>query len=193
MTTKTNVAIFVSGKGSNALKIIQHFKSSSCVKIGLVLSNNEGALALEKARNLGVETVVFDNQSLIKKSFVLNFLIHKKIQFIVLAGFLRQIPAELVQYYATKMVNIHPSLLPKSGGTGMFGMRVHEAVIKNQEKESGITIHYVSELYDKGAIIFQKKISVEKEDNSNTLAKKVQCLEHHYFPITLQKLLCNDV
>ena len=111
----------------------------------------------------------------------------------MLAGFLRQIPLEIVQYYHLKMINIHPSLLPKYGGKGMYGNYVHEAVIEAQEKESGITIHYVSELYDQGSIILQEKLTVDKEDTSETLAQKVQQLEHQYYPVTIKKLLCNGL
>ncbi len=186
---KRKIAILVSGTGSNAVNIIEYFEKSSVADVMLVISNKPDALAVRKAQNKGVKTVVFNNESFKKNGEVLDYLKSVPIDFIVLAGFLVKIPSDIIHAYPKKIVNLHPSLLPKYGGEGMYGMRVHRAVIEAQESESGISIHFVNEVYDEGAIIFQAKVSVEKEDDVEVLAKKIQQLEHYFFPKIIDEVI----
>lgn len=187
--TKHRLAILISGSGTNALNIIEYFDNNNGVEIALLISNKKESLALQKAKKKGVETVVFNNQSFKKNAKVLTVLHSHSIDFIVLAGFLLKIPLNIIKAFPDKIINIHPSLLPKFGGKGMYGQYVHEAVIQAKEEESGISIHYVNEEYDEGGIIFQSKISVNENDSSFSLAKKIQSLEHKYFPIIIEKVL----
>lgn len=191
--TEINVAIFISGYGSNALNIIEYFDKKSSINIALLLSNNNQSFAIEKAKEKGVETVVFNNDSFKNNDLLLHYLLSKQIDFIVLAGFLKLIPENITHHFAEKMINIHPSLLPKYGGKGMYGKQVHLAVLENKEIESGITIHYVNEEYDDGHIIFQKKVSIEHGDDVVTLTKKIQQLEHKYYPKIIEKVITSIV
>ncbi|MCX7986693.1 MAG: phosphoribosylglycinamide formyltransferase [Bacteroidales bacterium] len=184
-----NVAIFASGSGSNAQAIIEYFRKKGKDPVKLILSNNPNAYVLERAKQLGVESFVFSREDLYNKPTVLEVLKAKKIDFIVLAGFLWLIPASLLEEYRGKIVNIHPALLPKYGGKGMYGMRVHEAVIANKEKETGITIHWVDEKYDHGDIILQVSCSINPTDSPEQVAAKVHELEHYYYPIEIEKLI----
>ncbi len=186
---KHKVAILVSGTGSNAVNIIEYFEKSSVAEVVLVISNKAEALAVGKAQNKGVKAVVFNNESFKKNGVVLNCLRSVAIDFIVLAGFLMRVPSDIIHAYPNKIVNLHPSLLPKYGGKGMYGMRVHSAVVEAQESESGISIHFVNEEYDEGAIIFQAKVSVEKGDSVKVLAQKVQQLEHRFFPKVIEQVI----
>ena len=186
---KHKIAILVSGTGSNAINIIEYFEKSSVADVMLVISNKTDALAVEKAQNRGVKTVVFNNESFKKNGEVLDYLKSVHIDFIILAGFLVKIPSDIIHAYPRKIVNLHPSLLPKYGGKGMYGKRVHRAVIEAQESESGISIHFVNEEYDEGAIIFQAKVSVEKGDCVEVLAKKIQHLEHCFFPKVIEEVI----
>ena len=179
---KNNLVIFASGAGSNALKIIEYFKSDSSTEVKLIVTNNKNAGVINHAQNHGIEWVFADNQSMADPTYLTNLLLDRNITFIVLAGYLRKIPAELVSLFPNRIVNIHPALLPKYGGKGMYGDKVHESVLANHEKESGITIHYVNAQYDEGAIIAQYKCSVEKDDTIDTLASKIHALEHQHFP-----------
>ena len=187
--SKHKVAILVSGTGTNAINIIEYFEKISVADVVLIISNKTDALALEKAQNKGVKTVVFNNESFKKNGTVLDYLMSQSIDFIVLAGFLIKIPNEIIHAYPNKIVNLHPSLLPKYGGKGMYGKRVHKAVIENQESESGISIHFVNEEYDEGTIIFQAKVSVEKGDSVEVLAQKIQQLEHRFFPKVIEQVI----
>ena len=191
--SKHKVAILVSGTGTNAINIIEYFEKISVADVVLVISNKTDALALEKAQNKGVKTVVFNNESFKKNGTVLDYLMSQSIDFIVLAGFLIKIPNEIIHAYPNKIVNLHPSLLPKYGGKGMYGKRVHKAVIENQESESGISIHFVNEEYDEGTIIFQAKVSVEKGDSVEVLAQKIQQLEHHFFPRVIEQVISKSL
>ncbi len=175
-----NVAIFASGGGSNAQQIINYF-SSSPVKIALVVCNKPGAGVLQVAAKAGIPSLLIEKEQFFDGDNYLPELQQQKIDFIVLAGFLWKLPEALIKAYPKKILNIHPALLPKYGGNGMYGRHVHEAVIHNKEKQSGITIHYVDELYDHGEIIFQATCAVEKNDTAETLARKVQELEHGYY------------
>lgn len=176
------IAIFASGKGSNTEHLINYFKEkNSTVEVGVVICNNPNAAVISLAKKLEVEVEVFDNKAIKEGEGLLEKLHEKKIDFIVLAGFLRKIPVNVISAYEHKIVNIHPSLLPKYGGKGMFGQNVHKAVILNKESESGISIHIVNEYFDKGELIFQAKCNVEKEETVESLALKIQELEHNNF------------
>ncbi len=179
-----NIAIFASSAGSNAQQIIDHFAGSDRARVALLLSNNPQAYALERARAAGVEAVVFDRAQLASGQ-VLRLLEERGIDYVVLAGFLWLMPSELVAAYRGRIVNIHPALLPAYGGKGMYGDRVHEAVIAAGEKESGITIHAVNEHYDQGDILAQYKVAVTPDDTPETLAAKIHALEHAHFPIVI--------
>ncbi|WP_291727301.1 phosphoribosylglycinamide formyltransferase [Bernardetia sp.] len=184
------IAIFASGNGSNAAKIIEHFKLQKDVSF-VVLSNNPNAFVIERAKRLGVEVAVFEKDELYKTGSVLNFLKCKEIDLIVLAGFMWLIPSNFVENFPDNIVNIHPALLPKYGGKGMYGDNVHKAVIKNKESQSGITIHLVNENYDEGQIIFQEKVNIDPKDNYETLAQKIHALEHLYYPLIIEELVGN--
>ena len=145
------------------------------------------------AQNKGVRTIVFNNESFKKNGKVLDYLRSQSIDFIVLAGFLMKIPNDIIHAYPNKIVNLHPSLLPKYGGKGMYGKYVHRAVIEAQESESGISIHFVNEEYDEGAIIFQAKVSVEKGDSVEVLAQKIQQLEHRFFPKVIEQVISKSL
>jgi len=183
------IAILVSGTGTNAINIIEYFEKNSVADVTLVVSNKTDALAVEKAQKKGVKTIVFNNESFKKNSKVLDYLRSESIDFIVLAGFLMRIPNDIIHAYPYKIVNLHPSLLPKFGGKGMYGNHVHKSVIEAKEFESGISIHFVNEEYDKGTIIFQAKVSVEKEDSVEVLAQKIQQLEHRFFPKVIEQVI----
>jgi phosphoribosylglycinamide formyltransferase-1 len=184
-----NIAIFASGSGTNAENIIRYFSNNKSAKVSLVLSNKREAYVLKRAATLNVRSVFFDRKELYEKEKVLRYLSMYKIDFIVLAGFLWLIPENILEIYEKRIVNIHPALLPKYGGKGMYGERVHEAVIANHDKVSGITIHYVNKLYDKGDIIFQTRCKVTPEDTPDTLAAKVHELEYKYFPVIIEELV----
>ena len=187
------IAILVSGAGTNAINIIEYFEKNSVADVTLVISNKTDALAVEKAQNKGVRTIVFNNESFKKNGKVLDYLRSQSIDFIVLAGFLMKIPNDVIHAYPNKIVNLHPSLLPKYGGKGMYGKYVHRAVIEAQESESGISIHFVNEEYDEGAIIFQAKVSVEKGDSVEVLAQKIQQLEHRFFPKVIEQVISKSL
>lgn len=187
------IAILVSGTGTNAINIIEYFEKNSVADVALVVSNKTDALAVEKAQNKGVKTIVFNNESFKKNSLVLNYLKSESIDFIVLAGFLMKVPNDIIYAYPNKIVNLHPSLLPKYGGKGMYGNHVHRAVIEAQESESGISIHFVNEEYDEGAIIFQAKVSVEKKDSVEVLAQKIRQLEHRFFPKIVEQVISKSL
>ena len=191
--SKHKIAILVSGTGTNAINIIEYFEKNSVAEVVLVISNKTDALAVEKAQNKGVKTVVFNNESFKKNGVVLDYLMSQSIDFIVLAGFLIKISNDIIRAYPNKIVNLHPSLLPKYGGKGMYGKRVHRAVIEAQESESGISIHFVNKEYDEGAIIFQAKVSVEKGDSVEVLTKKIQKLEHRFFPKVIEQVINNSL
>ena len=194
-----NIAIFASGAGSNAAVIIKNlstFIGSNKVSIALILTNNENAGVINIAKTNNIPFVVMDFKSVdlqnISSSY-LTILAQYNIDFIVLAGYLKKIPVELVQEFPQKIVNIHPALLPAYGGKGMYGMRVHEAVIAAKEKKSGITIHYVDEVYDHGKIIFQATCNLEEGETVETLAKKINVLEHKHYSEEISKILLSQI
>jgi phosphoribosylglycinamide formyltransferase-1 len=183
-----NIAIFASGSGTNAENIIQYFENKPNTEVQLVLSNNSEAGVLERAQKHGVQVFTFSKPDLYEKDIVLNKLGQENTDLIVLAGFLWLIPPPLIEKYAPYIVNIHPALLPKYGGKGMYGRHVHEAVLSNNESESGITIHHVNEQYDDGDIIFQKKCKVKPQDTPGTLAERIKKLEHKHYPRVIEQL-----
>ncbi len=184
-----NIAIFASGEGTNAQTIIDFFKSSKSIKIALVVSNKSMANVLNRAKNNQIPTLVIDKHSFCETNEVIAVLKNANIDLIVLAGFLWMIPENLINAFPNKIVNIHPALLPKFGGKGMYGMNVHKAVIDAKEKESGISIHFVNEHYDEGKIIAQYKCEVKENDTAEDLAKKIHQLEYTFFPKTIEGLL----
>jgi phosphoribosylglycinamide formyltransferase 1 len=184
-----NIAIFASGNGTNAENIIKYFENHPNIRVCLVLSNKKDAFVLERAKKLKVNTKVFSKQEFFDSSSVDDILEKHKINFIALAGFLLLIPERLLIRYKGRIVNIHPALLPKYGGTGMYGMRVHEAVSASHEKESGITIHLVDPVYDHGQIIFQEKFKIEENETAEQIAHKVHKLEYEFYPKVIEKLI----
>ena len=182
-----NIAIFASGSGSNAENIINHFKGSDLAKVDLLLCNRPDAFALTRAKNLGVDTLIFGREDFYNSDVIINELARRGIDYIVLAGFLWLVPDSLTKKYEGRIVNIHPALLPKFGGKGMYGDRVHKAVIEAGEKESGITIHLVNSIYDSGDIIFQAKTPVTPEDDYKSLAAKIHELEGEHFPRIIEQ------
>ena len=184
------IAIFASGSGTNAENIITYFQKNTKAKVVLVLSNNPKALVLERASKLGVQNRVFNKQQLNDSKWAIENL--KNLDLIVLAGFLWKFPEHLLENYKNKVVNVHPALLPKHGGKGMYGMHVHNAVVENKEVESGITIHYVNEHYDEGAIIFQAKCAVNNTDTPSDVAAKIHQLEMTHFPEVVQQILSEN-
>lgn len=184
-----NIAIFASGGGSNALKIIEHFDGHPFIKVALIVSNKQDAGVLDIAQNKGIPTLIIQRATFYNTAALLTNLEEYAIDFIVLAGFLWLIPAYLTARFDHKMVNIHPALLPKYGGKGMYGMHVHEAVHAAQEPESGITIHYVNDHYDEGNIIFSATTPLLPTDTPKDIARKVLALEHLHFPVVIEQLL----
>jgi len=184
-----NIAIFASGTGSNARKIIEHFKNSPSVRVALVVSNKKDAGVLDIAREHGIPTQVIDRKMFYETEELLGILKNHSIEFIVLAGFLWLVPTYLVRAFPKKMVNIHPALLPKFGGKGMYGKHVHEAIKSANETETGITIHLVNEHYDEGDIVFQTRCPVLPDDSPDDIARRVLQLEHRHFPTIIAQLL----
>jgi len=184
------IAIFASGSGTNAQNIIEYFRNSREVIVDSLWSNNEEAYALIRAEKLGIETFTFDRDELYHSIEVLDTLTDRKVDMIVLAGFLWLLPTSLTEEFLT--INIHPALLPKYGGKGMYGKYVHEAVINNKEKESGITIHLVNEKYDSGDILFQASCKVESGDTPESLAAKVHKLEYEHYPKVIEEILLKE-
>ncbi len=199
----TQIAIFASGAGSNAQKIIDHFTSPPTplhfvergasiipkIAVVLIVSNNPEAGVLQIAAKENIPSIIIEKDRFFRDDAYIKELMEKKIDWIVLAGFLWKIPDSLIKTFRDKIINIHPALLPKFGGKGMYGQAVHEAVIAAKEKESGITIHYVDELYDHGKIIFQAKCPVLEYDTAESLAQRIHTLEHEHYPLVIENLL----
>ena len=184
------IAIFASGSGTNAQKIIEHFLTSKEVVVDSLWSNNENAYALIRAEKLGIETITFDSDEFYRSNEILDRLYDHRIDMIVLAGFLWLVPRNLTELFT--VVNIHPALLPKYGGKGMYGANVHKAVLASKDKESGITIHQVNQDYDKGKIIFQATCPIVSGDTPETLAARIHELEHQHYPRVIEELLLNE-
>lgn len=184
-----SIAIFASGGGSNAEKIIKYFKGYNSVKLGIIVSNQPNAYVLERAKQHGIETLVLEKKWQENANQLCLDLKEKGIELIVLAGFLQLIPEEMIVHFPKKIINIHPALLPKYGGKGMYGMHVHRAVKAAGEKESGITIHYVDENYDEGEVLLQAKCVIEEQDSAEEIQKKVLALEHKHFAPCIESVL----
>lgn len=184
---RKRIALFASGSGTNVQNIIEYFSENELVIVDSVWSNNADAFVLKRAENFKIETFVFGKKEFLNGDFVVEKLLERNVDLIVLAGFLWLIPSKLIQNF--KILNIHPALLPKYGGKGMYGMKVHKSVVENKEIESGISIHWVNEKYDEGKIIFQAKCSVLPTDSPEDVAKKIHKLEYQYFPKTIEDVL----
>lgn len=181
-----NVAIFASGAGSNAEKIIEHFKQSHNIKIALIVCNKPGAGVLQIAAQNHIDILLIERQRFNTGDAYVNELKKYDIHWIILAGFLWKLPSALIQAWPYRILNIHPALLPKYGGKGMYGQHVHQAVIAARDKESGISIHYVDEIYDHGEVIMQARCEILEDDTPETLAEKIHCLEHKHFPKVIE-------
>ena len=182
------IVIFASGSGTNAENIIRYFKNHKSARVTLVLSNKENAGVFERCKNEQIGCLYFKKSDFTNSETILN-LLKKKADFIVLAGFLLKVPENIIQAFPNKIINIHPALLPKYGGKGMYGINVHKAVKENSESQTGITIHFVNEHYDEGGIIFQATTSVEETDTPATIAAKVHELEYEHFPRIIEETI----
>lgn len=186
------IAIFASGKGSNADRICRYFKNHASIKVACIVSDRKVAGVFEVAAVHQISTVYLSKELLQSPTKVLELLWLYSVDFIVLAGYLKLMPVEIINAYKNKIINIHPALLPKFGGKGMFGMHVHEAVYNAQETETGITIHQVNEQYDKGDIIFQARVPLKKTDTPQSIAEKIHSLEMKHFAVEIEKLLLKE-
>jgi len=187
------IVVFASGAGSNAKKIIEYFQGHKLINVSLILCNKPGAGVLKIAEQAGIPTLLIEKEKFFRGNAYIDELKESGIGFIVLAGFLWKIPDALIKAFPGKIINIHPALLPNYGGKGMYGGFVHEAVITNKDKESGITIHYVDEHYDHGDIIFQARCTIEEGDTPEMLAKKIHLLEHEYYPKVIEKTVLSHL
>jgi phosphoribosylglycinamide formyltransferase-1 len=183
------IAIFASGSGTNAQNIIEYFRTKEIASVACVLSNKKDAYVLKRAQKYNIPVRIFDRYEFYETDQILNFLNTEEIKWIVLAGFLWLVPENIIDSFTNRIVNIHPALLPKFGGKGMYGLNVHRAVIENKEKETGISIHYVNKKYDEGNIIFQTKCRVDKTDTPESLTEKVHKLEYKYYPEVIERLI----
>ena len=185
------IAVFGSGSGSNIENICSYFEKSNTINVVLVCTNNRKSLIVTRAKKFGVPIYYTTKKELSDFSQLQSSLKVLGVDYIILAGFLLKIPEKMVNYYKKRIINIHPSLLPKYGGKGMYGANVHRAVLKNNERESGITIHFVNKFYDQGEVILQKKCVVSKKETVNSLEKKIKSLEGAFFPKTIEKTIIN--
>ncbi|MBN8673162.1 MAG: phosphoribosylglycinamide formyltransferase [Chitinophagales bacterium] len=184
-----NIAIFASGAGSNAQKIIEHFRYSKKARVTLIVCNKPGAAVLSIAAAEHIPVLLIEKEQFSNGNGYAGELQEKEIDLIVLAGFLWKIPAALIKAFPHRIINIHPALLPAYGGKGMYGLRVHQAVIDNKEKESGISIHYVDEVYDHGQVIFQAKCPLLQHETAESLAQRIHKLEHEHYPRIIERLI----
>ncbi|MAZ93539.1 MAG: phosphoribosylglycinamide formyltransferase [Lentimicrobiaceae bacterium] len=184
-----NIVIFASGNGTNAERIVTYFENDNSIATSCIFTNNPEAGVIERAKKLTIKTHIFNREDFYKTEQVLNLIKSYNPNLIVLAGFLWLIPENMINGYTGKIINIHPALLPKFGGKGMYGLNVHRAVIDASESESGITIHYVNKYYDDGQVIFQKSCKLDTGETPTSLANKIHKLEHKYFPEVINELL----
>ncbi len=184
-----NIAIFASGSGTNAENLIRFFRTSQFGRVRLVLTNRPEAGVIKRAQFYDIEVLAFTREQFYGSDYVLDQLVERQIDFIVLAGFLWLVPGNLLKLFENKIVNIHPALLPKYGGKGMYGNHVHRAVLAAGEKESGISIHYVNREYDEGDVIFQASCVLESDDTPDSLAERIHKLEYKHFPVVVEDLL----
>ncbi len=187
------IAIFASGNGTNAENIIHYFKHNENIDINIVLTNKNNAFVIERAKNHNIDVKVFDKNDFYQSDVIVNLLKERKINNIVLSGFLWLLPTNLIKSFHNKILNIHPALLPNFGGKGMYGMNVHKAVIANKKKESGITIHLVNEKYDEGKIIFQAKCKISNSDTPEILSDKIHKLEYEHFPRVIENWIFGNL
>ncbi len=183
------IAIFASGSGTNAQNIAEYFEGNPGIEVAFILSNRSDAYVLERAGKLGIQAMNFNRNDLYETGLVCRRLADEKIDLVVLAGFLWLVPEDILRAFSDRIINIHPALLPKFGGKGMYGDRVHEAVIEAGEERTGISIHYVNEKYDEGQIIFQESFLISDGDTPGSIAQKVHKLEYEHFPKVIEKLL----
>ncbi|MGI4022241.1 MAG: phosphoribosylglycinamide formyltransferase [Janthinobacterium lividum] len=186
---KKRIAIFASGSGSNAQKIMEHFIKNDYAEVTLILTNNPEAYVLQRADNFEIPTHIFNRKAFYQSDEIIHLLASLNIDLIVLAGFLWLVPQSLIAAYPGKIINIHPALLPNYGGKGMYGDHIHRAVLAAREKESGITIHFVNENFDEGEIIQQFRFKIEPNDQLENVRFKIQQLEHQHFPKVIESLL----
>ena len=186
-----NIAIFASGNGSNTENICNFFQNSSDITVVLICSNNKDAYVVKIAKKLQIPLFLFTKQGLENFFKLEKILTENRVDFIILAGFLLKIPKKMLENYPNKIINIHPALLPKYGGKGMYGNNVHKAVLEKKETESGITIHFVNSKYDDGEIVFQTKCKVENNDSVESLGEKIRKLEQEFFPKTIEGVIKN--
>jgi phosphoribosylglycinamide formyltransferase-1 len=186
---KKRIAIFASGSGSNAQKIMEHFKRSADAEVVLILTNNPNAYVLQRADNFEIPTHIFTRSEFYDTDDIIKLLKNLQVDLIVLAGFLWLVPPSLLQAFPNKIINIHPALLPKYGGKGMYGEHIHKAVLAAGEEESGITIHFANENFDEGEILHQSKFRIDAGDTLEVIKFKIQQLEHHHFPRVIENLL----
>ena len=189
MHLKKRIAIFASGSGSNAQKIMEHFKKHNEAEVAIVLTNNPDAYVLQRADNFEIPTHIFNRKEFYTTDSIVQLLKNLQIDIVVLAGFLWLIPDNLLKFFPNKIINIHPALLPKYGGKGMYGDHVHQSVLLNKEDESGITIHFVNENFDEGEVIHQSRFKIDKSDDIEMIKFKVQQLEHLHYPKVVEQLL----
>ncbi|HAH33263.1 MAG TPA: phosphoribosylglycinamide formyltransferase [Flavobacteriaceae bacterium] len=186
---KKRIVIFASGNGTNTQNIIKYFQNSKHAQVVCVLSNNKNAKVLARSLDLNIEALSFTKAEMLAPQGLLSLLNNRKPDLLVLAGFLLKFPEIIIDAYPNKVINIHPALLPKYGGKGMYGHHVHKAVVENKETHSGITIHYVNNHYDQGKVIFQKKTTIAPQDTPQDVAQKVQLLEHQWLPKVIEDVL----
>ncbi|HPW67231.1 MAG TPA: phosphoribosylglycinamide formyltransferase [Salinivirgaceae bacterium] len=187
--SQTNIAIFASGSGSNTEILVNYFHFNPQINVSCIITNNPNAHVLERAKRLKVKAYVIKPSEMTPSGKILSIFVEEDINFIVLAGYMKLIPEWIVNRFKNKIINIHPALLPKYGGKGMYGNRIHEAVIAADEKESGITIHIIDKDYDKGKILFQATCPVSPDDTPEILATKIHRLEHRHYPIEIEKYI----
>lgn len=186
---KQRIAIFASGNGSNAVRLVDYFENHKTIEVAAILTNNRNAGVIERVKNRGVKTLIIDNEQANQGEFLIDLMHSNQIDIIVLGGYLRKIPTAFISAYQDKIINIHPALLPKYGGKGMYGIHVHEAVKEAGDSETGITIHLVNQNYDEGRILEQHKTSILPIDDPIDIQKKVQLLEHEWFPRVIEKYI----
>ena len=192
MKKNIKIAILISGTGSNAIEIMKYFDHHEKIKVEKLLSNKINEAIKSRCKKFDVGFEMLDTNKVTNTSYLISKISNKEIDYVILAGYLKKIPKGFIHHFPNKIINLHPSLLPKYGGKGMYGANVHKAVLNANEKESGITIHFVNEEFDKGKIIAQFNFSIERGENLKTIQKKIQELEHKNFSEVIEKVLCDS-
>ena len=187
------IAVFASGSGSNAQRLAEYFAGRTDIIIACILSNRKDAYVLERAKKLNIPSYCFTGTELYDTNKVIDILDSRDVNFIVLAGFLLKIPAGIIEKFPDRIINIHPALLPKYGGKGMYGDNVHKAVVDNCEKETGITIHKVNEKYDEGQPLFQASCAIDPSDTPEKVAEKIHILEYEWFPVIIERYISDSI